>query len=238
MNVITQGKRIGQYLGSMVSYKVKIADFFDVTLSEVESYYAEILNDSFTRELSERSGVIGGLFSLNMLSVVRAPTFYVVCRILMPEVVVETGVADGFSSSFILQALEKNSRGHLYSIDLPNQAGQELASGRSTGWLVPDVLRRRWTLRIGSSVEILPELAAKLPKIDIFYHDSDHRYDHMMFEFQQMQAQISAGGLLLCDDITENSAFREFCASLCLERIELFKTGIAAIRERQRIKRA
>ena len=42
---------------------------------------------------------------------------YHLCRILKPKNVIETGVAYGISSSYILQALEDNKFGKLYSID-------------------------------------------------------------------------------------------------------------------------
>jgi predicted O-methyltransferase YrrM len=42
------------------------------------------------------------------------------CRRLMePELVADTGVAHGFSTAAILQALEDNQKGRLISIDLP-----------------------------------------------------------------------------------------------------------------------
>ena len=44
---------------------------------------------------------------------------YLSCRLIDPEVVIETGVAYGVSSAFILKALQENDRGTLYSIDLP-----------------------------------------------------------------------------------------------------------------------
>ena len=37
-----------------------------------------------------------------------------------PEVVIETGVAHGVSSRVVLEALNQNDRGHLWSIDIPN----------------------------------------------------------------------------------------------------------------------
>jgi hypothetical protein len=40
-------------------------------------------------------------------------------RHLRPTKVVETGVARGLTSRFILEALEKNKTGHLWSVDLP-----------------------------------------------------------------------------------------------------------------------
>jgi len=44
---------------------------------------------------------------------------YMLCRLLRPEIVMETGVAYGVTSSLILKALEVNGKGVLHSIDLP-----------------------------------------------------------------------------------------------------------------------
>ena len=44
---------------------------------------------------------------------------YLLCRLISPSVVLETGVAYGVSSVFILKALEVNGRGTLHSVDLP-----------------------------------------------------------------------------------------------------------------------
>src|SRR5215472_8825018 len=43
---------------------------------------------------------------------------YAAVRASTPEVVVETGVANGVSSSYLLLALQKNGRGILHSIEL------------------------------------------------------------------------------------------------------------------------
>lgn len=44
---------------------------------------------------------------------------YLVCRVLMPTIVLEKGVAYGVTSAFILQALALNGKGKLLSVDLP-----------------------------------------------------------------------------------------------------------------------
>ena len=94
---------------------------------------------------------------------------------------VETGVADGTTSAYILCALEDNGRGHLYSIDLPSE---RLPRGEASGWIVDDELRHRWTLRIGPSSELLPPLLKELQAIEGFLHDSLHTYENMMFEYR------------------------------------------------------
>ena len=90
---------------------------------------------------------------------------------------VETGVADGATSAYILQALEDNGRGHLHSIDLPSE---RLPPGAAPGWIVDASLRHRWTLRIGASGQLLEPLLSELDSIDVFLHDSLHTYDNML----------------------------------------------------------
>lgn len=140
---------------------------------------------------------------------VRPADLYVICRIKRPDVVVETGVASGLSSAHILQALEDNSSGMLYSIDLPNADTEALLgkvlttlpNGRSSGWVVPDWLKHRWDLRIGKSTDLLPPLVKELGRISIFLHDSEHSFENMMFEFDQAWPRLASGGLLLADDV-------------------------------------
>ena len=88
---------------------------------------------------------------------------YLVCRSLRPATVVETGVAYGMTSAFILQALEVNGEGALHSVDLPPLARQ---ADRYVGALVPNRLRHRWSLNRGTSRRILPRLLKRLGGTD------------------------------------------------------------------------
>jgi len=219
--------KIVNFINVFFFYKYKLAHLIGVPKREINFLYNEINTSDFLKEIKRKTKKIRGWYYLSMLSPFRAPLLYVICRILKPEVVIETGVADGYSSSFILYALEKNMKGYLYSIDLPNQPGHELKEGKTAGWLVPKNLKKRWTLIFGSSKEKLPELLINLNKIDIFYHDSDHSYEHMMFEFNTIWKYLKPKGYLLADDITENIAFKEFVEEKKCKYIKLFKLGIA-----------
>jgi len=121
---------------------------------------------------------------------------YAIVRMFKPDIVVETGVARGASSAYILAALHENRKGILYSIDLPpheaayikNEEGYILEDGQKhyiqkIGDLVPEYLRSRWTLIIGDSKKELPKLLSEIDSISIFFHDSLHTYEHMMFEY-------------------------------------------------------
>ena len=146
---------------------------------------------------------------------------YALVRILRPQLAVETGVLHGLTSAFVLRALEKNGEGNLVSVDLPsypeegpsNKDGYDacLPKGTEPGWVVPDTCRDRWDLRLGRSVDLLPELLEKSGPIGLFIHDSEHTYSTMWAEFNLAWPALSEGGVLLCDNVSDNAAFFDFC---------------------------
>lgn len=131
---------------------------------------------------------------------------YLLVRTLRPDFVVETGVDQGVSSCFILEALCKNGHGRLLSIDI----GGKTQSGNPVGWLVPGDMRDRWTLILQPSQVALPQIGEEP---DLFLHDSLHTFHHMMLEFEWAAHRLRRGGILVSDDIGDNEAFRLFLAS-------------------------
>ena len=146
-------------------------------------------------------------------------SLYTIIRAIKPDIVVETGVASGKSTAILLLAMEHNKKGKLISIDLPNVNGQVLEDGAKTstgkyetGWLVPEYLRKRWALKIGDSVKVLPEVVNNLEKMDIFLHDSLHTYSQVKKELAIIKPKIKEGCVLLCDNINLGAgrAFNDF----------------------------
>jgi len=126
---------------------------------------------------------------------------------LHPNNVVETGVAHGVTSRFVLEALEKNGSGHLSSIDLPPvEKFWQLQVGAAVG----DRYADRWTYIKGSSRLHLPKLLSRLGEIDLFIHDSMHTEHNVRFELDRAWAQLRQGGALVVDDVDANWGFRSF----------------------------
>ena len=121
-------------------------------------------------------------------------------------VVVETGVAYGVTSTYILSALEENGHGQLYSIDLPPLADD---AEKYIGYFIRPELRGRWHLQIGPAQKLLRDLLLQTTTIDMFVHDSLHTYSHMKWEFEAALASLRPGGVLISDDIEGNRAFEE-----------------------------
>lgn len=137
---------------------------------------------------------------------ITAQALYRLCRLKRPSVVVETGVAYGMSTSYILAALRDNQHGRLYSIDFPPLAKD---AANHVGALVPPELKDRWELIVGKSQQKLPALLEKLGEVDLFVHDSLHTYRNMRFEFDLAWPHLPQGGILVSDDIQDNDAFDE-----------------------------
>jgi len=132
---------------------------------------------------------------------------YILCRIMKPKNVIETGVAYGLSSFYILSALKKNDIGKLYSIDSVFRPWQSM---EMIGTAVPDNLRDRWELVLGKSNERLEEVFNDTDNVGIFIHDSLHSYKNMIFEFNCAIDRIHNNGIIISDDILDNDAFHDF----------------------------
>jgi len=58
------------------------------------------------------------------------------------------------------------------------------------------------------------DLVERLDKVDLFYHDSDHTYDHQLFEYSTVWEKMPRGGILVSDDINGSYACLDFCVSV------------------------
>lgn len=162
---------------------------------------------------------------------------YYVVRHRHPELVVETGVASGFSTSYILQGLHDNDFGRLVSIDLPttNPDGYVNCDGKrdqvhvtskgSVGEVVPDSLRSRWELRISDARTALPSLLDRNEQVSLFWHDSDHSYSHVKWELETVWPHVAPTGVVLVDDISWSRAFTDFCDSVNCRHFAFYGRG-------------
>jgi hypothetical protein len=127
---------------------------------------------------------------------------------LRPQKIVETGVARGVTTRFLLEALERNGAGHLWSIDLPPPLDRSLHA--QIGIAVPRSLHHRWTYVRGSSRRRLPTLLERIRPIDLFVHDSAHTARNLLFELEHAWPALSLNGFVVADDVDLNCGFHAF----------------------------
>jgi predicted O-methyltransferase YrrM len=150
---------------------------------------------------------------------------YWLVRQVKPRTIVQCGVCNGLSTAFMMLGLVKNGpEGRLHAIDLPPVFDTRdpawtveckvydvfIPEGKTSGWLAPDAYRDRFEVLNGDAKKLLPELMDRLGSIDFFYHDSDHTYDHMMFEFRQAKRKLNKGGLVVSDNVPWNASLWDF----------------------------
>lgn len=142
-----------------------------------------------------------------------AEFLYVVVRSLEPVQALELGVADGYSTRVILNALDANQTGRLDSVDVDRHVG-----GAAVG-------HPRWSLHIHTPSDRrrfqLRQLLTTLPPIDLVFHDAVHTYHDQFADYTTIWPRIRPGGLLVSDDVDQSWAFIDFARSRSLSPILL-----------------
>ena len=208
-----------------------LSDAFEV---DARSILDEHAASEFSSWMERRRGELGGFrgpYRLASTPAFDCETLYLLVRSVEPDVVVETGVCYGASTAYVLQALAENGRGVLYSIDLGNSADEP-----PNDFFIPQRLTNRWRLIIGDSTRVLPQLLARLERIDLFHHDSLHSYEHMMWEYDTAFPHLHAGGVLSSHDVRtivdmrrpfQQNPFTVFCDKHGLRSVVSRNLGIA-----------
>ena len=135
---------------------------------------------------------------------------YFLVRKFKPSNVVETGVAAGWTSLAILQALNKNGKGKLYSSDFPYFRLDN--PEQYIGILVKDHnLKARWHLDTNGDELNLPRINTLLgdEKIDLFHYDSDKSYSGRDFAFNALKNKFKYNCIIIYDDIQDNFHFKD-----------------------------
>ena len=208
-------------MSSYVPQLKKLAYLLNASPDFVSACLVELENCGLLPSLQHQVEGVVGFETANFESVTAFSLYrsllYCAVRIQQPKLVVETGTLHGISAAFILQALEKNGHGQLISLDLPSrdlslshQGTMMLPHSKSPGWVVPQHLRERYQVREGRSETLLPQLFDEGLTPDIFLHDSDHSYVHMMLEMSLAYTRMKQG-IIIVDNIEQNSAFDDFC---------------------------
>jgi predicted O-methyltransferase YrrM len=135
---------------------------------------------------------------------------YSAVRLTKPSIIVETGVARGVTTAYILKALNMNQTGHLYSIELPILMPYEW---KEIGQLVPESLRQRWTLNFGPGTHKMKKLQENIANIDMFIHDSEHTYSNQLAEYKIASSWLKKGGIIVSDDV-DNDALLDISEKL------------------------
>lgn len=165
---------------------------------KIENKYADIFDKA--RKVEQSVPVkMGGAAALNLI--------YWLCEYINAENVLETGVAYGWSSLAALLSLSKRN-GMPYSSDMP-YAGRD--NDAWVGCVVPDNFRKNWKLFRYADRESLPKIFKEQNDFDFIHYDSDKSYNGRMWAYPVLWGKLKKGGCFMSDDISDNSAFMDYC---------------------------
>ncbi|MGQ0742413.1 MAG: class I SAM-dependent methyltransferase [Alphaproteobacteria bacterium] len=180
------------------------ADSFSGAIAEFDALWPEVLAMAEACGLKVGPESFAG-FNDGDRGLARA--LYCLVRCGRMEKIVETGVAHGFTTRFILEAITRNGRGHLWSIDRPPL---DPAMRERVGVVARPCAGEDWTLIRNSSRRALPGLLRNIGPIDLFVHDSLHTERNVLFELGQAWPALRPGGFVVIDDIDSNWGFEAF----------------------------
>ena len=150
---------------------------------------------------------------------------YLMVRAARPDRVVETGVRPGYTTAWILAALDSAGRGELVSLGPGPVAGRATGVQHVTvGQFVPPALRSRWTLALGNSEARLREILASTTKVDLFLYDNGPDAARARFELRAAWDALSPRGILLAHRVDASPAWAEFCGRQGVP-LQLFDPG-------------
>lgn len=123
---------------------------------------------------------------------------YVLTEAVLPTRVIECGVGRGVTSAMLLAACARKGSGFLTSLDLPSLSDPE---GVDVGLAVRDDLHASWSLLVGSSRSLLPELLRAAESVQYFVSDSANVYTLQRWEIRCVWPRLAAGGCILVNNV-------------------------------------
>ncbi len=185
----------------------RVAELAGVTVPELHRYRQELARGGLADLLLAR----GANFAF-VRELPQGPLLYLLVRALRPIHLVETGVRPGYSTAWILAALDANGAGQLTSLGPGATTGRSAGVENVTvGQFVPPALRSRWILELGNNEEHLRAILAGARDLDLFFYDNGPEVVRARFELKSAWASLGSRGVLLAHHANANSAWSDFC---------------------------
>lgn len=185
----------------------RIAQLAGRSVDELQPFRRELREGDLPEILFQRGAGVAFTHELP-----QGALLYLLARATRPQRVIETGIGPGYSTSWLLAALQANGEGELVSLGPGPTAGRSTGvQNVSVGQFVPPSFRARWTLALGNSEDRLRQILAAGERVDLFFYDNGPDATRARFELRSAWDALSERGILLAHHVEANSAWSEFC---------------------------
>lgn len=133
---------------------------------------------------------------------------YFCSKLISANKILETGVADGWSSLIFLLHLSEQKKGNLTSIDLPYlNTLQKYQCGK----VIDKNLKSFWNLIVKPDEQGINMLIKSSSEFDLIHYDSDKSIQGREKNYPKLWDMLNNGGIFISDDINDNMSFFKFC---------------------------
>lgn len=206
---------------NLVWLQNQVSDYVQVATNVDSQLWAE--SEAAAERLRQRASIVLPELGVDLGGGGIYPFLYFLTRLTRPEVIVETGVAAGYSSWAFLEALDVNGVGRLYSSDFPYFRIKDPEA--YIGILARDKERPGWELFVEGDRVNLPVIIGSVQRIDLAHFDSDKSYSGRRFFTERVMEKLSPRGVFLMDDIQDNSFFHDLVEKNGIEDYRVFQFG-------------
>lgn len=175
--------------------------------------YLKLIDSKYKLEEIEASLIREGKEKIKNLNITMGgegdiKLLYNLVLISKAKIVVETGVAFGWSSLAILAAQEKLDSTILVSIDMPYPKAN---TENFVGLVIHERFKKNWHLIREPDINgIKKALKLSGEKIDLCHYDSDKSYRGRQYGYNLLWNALKDKGIFISDDIEDNSFFKDF----------------------------
>jgi predicted O-methyltransferase YrrM len=168
-----------------------------LSLESLRPAFRERLKSMYSGELQPGTNGPVKLDELTRISEPEGMWIYETCRRLKPKRTLEIGLAYGFSTIYILAAIDQTGAGHHTALD-PFQD-----SWHGVGALQAKHLGMESSFQMLEefSVAALARFATQKNRFELIYIDGNHRFDDVVVDFTLAAEVCPMGGNIILDDM-------------------------------------
>lgn len=158
-------------------------------VEEIEGYFDEIENDNALKQhvITRLAEGPWAHASDPRFDPGRRMAWYAIARATKPEIIIESGCERGLGSVCLITALQRNSKGHFYGLDINQKAG----------WLIHEKYEDRASVIYGDAISNLEKFSKP---INMFVEDSCHTLEFETKLYNTIEDKLTSDAVIIGDN--------------------------------------